>query len=66
MCLLLNVNKYAVLSPRPFFQDQDPVVQDQEKNTNNVISTAPFTPAVTNGALQLLVGLYHEYALLKR
>jgi len=35
-------------------------------NTNNVISTAPFTPGVTNGALQLLVGLYHEYALLKR
>jgi len=36
------------------------------KYTNNVISTAPFTPGVTNGALQLLVGPYHEYALLKR
>jgi len=39
---------------------------DVDTNTNNVISTAPFTPGVTNGALQLLVGLYHEYALLKR
>jgi len=32
-------------------------------NTNNVISTAPFIPEVTNGALQLLS---HEYAFLKR
>jgi len=34
--------------------------QNTNTNTNNVISTAPFTPGVTNGALQLLVGLYHE------
>jgi len=40
--------------------------QIQKQNTNNVISTSPFTHGVTNCALQLLVGLYHEYALLKR
>jgi len=43
-----------------------PTVGYTNTNTNNVISTAQFTPGVTNGALQLLVGLYHEYALLKR